>query len=155
MKILAASWGGGDRTQALRMAATLSKEMGAELHVAHIWTWLLPGAPEFIEPKHCKRQEEDAQQFVEASVRMVEAAGGIVAETHIRPGFPESEIIRLSGEIAADMVIVSKQRRGIIKRLLSDCKAERVARYATCPVVLVGQEVQENPLVSMDRESTF
>lgn len=146
MKLLAVSWGGEAPTPALRMAATLSREMGAELHVAHVWTLPLPGAPEFIESNHCERQEDDARRLLEAAVETVEAAGGSVTETHVRPGFPEREVIRLSQEIGADMVIVGKQRSGVIKRLLVGCKAERIARYAPCPVVLVGQE---SPLASV------
>ena len=41
------------------------------------------------------------------------------------------------------MIIVGKQRRGTLKRLLSGCAAERIARHAPCPVLLVGQEQGE------------
>ncbi|WP_235401641.1 universal stress protein [Rubrobacter aplysinae] len=145
MKVLAVSWGSEDPTSTLQTAATISEKMDAELHVAHIWTLLLPSAPEFIESTHCERQEENARRIVEAAVETVEAAGRTIAETHIRLGFPESEIIRLIGEIGAGMVIVGKRRGSLIKRLLAGCEVERIARYAPCPVVLVGPE---SPLVS-------
>ncbi len=146
MNILAVSWGCEVPTPALRMAATLSKEMSAELHVAHIWDLPLVCAPVFIEPTCYERQEEDARRFMEAAVRTAEAAGGIVAKTHVRMGWPVGEVPRLSGEIGADMVIMGKQRRGIVKRLLLGCEVERIARYAPCPVLLVGQE---GPTVSL------
>lgn len=145
MKLLAVSWGCEVSASALRKAATLSKEPGAELHVAHIWTLPLPYVPEFIESTHCARQEEDARRLLQAAIETVEAAGGIVAKTHVRSGFPESEVTRLSTELEADVVIVGKQKRGLVKRLLVGCAAERIARHSPCQVVLVGQE---NPLAS-------
>lgn len=145
VKLLAVSWGSEDPTPTLRTAATISEKMGAELHVAHIWTLLSPFAPEFIESTHCERQEENARRLVEAAVETVEAAGKTVAETHIRLGFPESEVIRLTEEIGAGLVIVGKRKGSLVKRLLAGCEAERIARHAPCPVVLVGQE---SPLTS-------
>lgn len=145
VKLLAVSWGCEVSTTALRRAATLSKEPGAELHVAHIWTLPLPYVPEFMESTHCARQEEEARRLMETAVETVEAAGGTVAGTHIGSGFPESEVIRLSEELGAETVIAGKQRRGVLKRLFVGCAAERIARYAPCPVVLVEQE---SPLAS-------
>lgn len=145
MKLLAVSWGSEVSTSALQRATALSKELGAELHVAHIWTLPLPYVPEFIESTHCERQEGDARRLIEAAVETVGAAGGTIAETYIRAGFLESETIRLSEEIGADMMVVGKRRLGVLKRLLVGCEAERIARYAPCPVVLVGPE---SPLAS-------
>ena len=151
MKILAVSWGREVPTPALRMAATLSKEIRAELHVAYLWAPPLVCAPVFIEPTYYEGQEEDARPFMEAAVETVEAAGGIVAKTHVRMGWPVGEVSRLSGEIGADMMIIGKQTRGIVKRLLLGCEVERIACYAPCPVLLVGQE---RPIVSLAREPT-
>src|SRR5215207_713910 len=95
MKILAVSWGREVPTPALRMAATLSKEIRAELHIAHLWAPPLVCAPVFIEPTYYERQEEDARPFMEAAVETVEAAGGIVAKTHVRMGWPVGEVPRL------------------------------------------------------------
>lgn len=51
----------------------------------------------------------------------------------------------MSEEIGADMMVVGKRRLGVLKRLLVGCEAERIARYAPCPVVLVGQRARSPP----------
>lgn len=140
MKLLVVSWGGEASTPALRRAAVLSEEAGAELHVAQIWALPLPYSPEFLEPAHCERQEEGARKLMEAALAVVEAAGGTVSQTHLRQGILEHEVIKLSRELPADRVILGKRRRSTLRRLLVGCESERIARYAPCPVVLVGEE---------------
>ena len=49
------------------------------------------------------------------------------------------------------MVIVGKQRRGVVEHWFFGCEAERIARYAPCPVLFVGQEITD---FSLTRELT-
>ena len=46
-----------------------------------------------VELTQCERQEEDARRFIEVAVEAVEAAGGTVARTYVRPGCREREVI--------------------------------------------------------------
>ena len=139
------TWGWEDPTPTLRTAARLSKKMDAELHVAYVWSLLPRGAPDFIDSPRYRTQEEDARQALGAQVRTVEAAGGIVAKTHLRLGVPEREAAELGEEVGADMVIVGSRRLGFIKRLFSDGEAERIVRCAPCSVLVVRQDCPQLP----------
>lgn len=145
LKVLVVTWGWEDPNPTLRTAARLSKKMDAELHVVYVWSLLPLDAPEFVDSTHYETQEEDARQALGAQVRTVEAAGGIVAKTHLRLGVPEREAAELGEEVGADMVIVGSRRLGFIKRLFSGGEAERIARRAPCSVLVVRQESPQIP----------
>ena len=140
MKVLVITWGWEDSGPTLRTAARLSKRMNAELHVAYVWSLSPRSSPEFIYSTHYGTQAEDAWQTLDDQVRTVEAAGGVVAETHLKLGVPERKAAELSEEVKADMVIVGSRKLGFIRRLFSGGEVERIACRAPCSVLVVRQE---------------
>jgi len=57
--------------------------------------------------------------------------------THIRVGDPAREIARLALDLDADVAIVGTHGRRGLARMMLGSVAERVLRYATCPVIVV------------------
>ena len=123
----------------------MSEKMDAELHIAYVWSLSPWGGLEFIDSTHYETQDGDARQALDARVRTVEAAGGVVAKAHLRFGVPEREATELGEEVGADMVIVGSRRLGLIKRLFSGSEAERIACRAPCSVLVVRQECPQIP----------
>ncbi len=139
------TWGQDNPIPTLRTAARLSTKMDAELHVAYVWSLLPRDAPEFIDSTHYRTQEEYARQTLGAQVRTVEAAGGIVAQAHLRSGVPVRVAAKFGEEVGADLVVVGSRRLGFIKRLFWGDEAERIARGAPCSVLVVRQELPQIP----------
>jgi nucleotide-binding universal stress UspA family protein len=56
---------------------------------------------------------------------------------HYRTGRPEREIVKLAKELGADLVVVPTEPASRWKRLLGGTVADKIARSAPCPVVVV------------------
>jgi len=57
--------------------------------------------------------------------------------THLRVGDPAREIARLALDLDADAMLVGTHGRRGLARMMLGSVAERVLRYATCPVIVV------------------
>lgn len=140
-RILLAADGSKDSRLALRMAAGLSGRLGAELHVVYvalISPWVLGGRLSDVEYRQLRQEQ---QGFLDELVERVEAAGGTVSEAHFRVGLrADEEIIRLSEELGADLVIVGSKGKRTIERALMGSDSESVVRYSRCPVLVVRGE---------------
>jgi hypothetical protein len=70
--------------------------------------------------------------MLDRQVDEIKKAGASVAEAHLRVGKPAEEILRLSGEIVAGLIVVGNQGLGgkfsRMKRFLMSSVSERVAR---------------------------
>ncbi|HEY6751003.1 MAG TPA: universal stress protein, partial [Rubrobacteraceae bacterium] len=82
----------------------------------------------------------EAQGVLDDQVQQVEAAGGKVAQTHLRLGRPVEEIVILADEIDAGLVVVGSRGLGGIRRLLLGSVSDGVVRHAHCPVLVVRQD---------------
>jgi nucleotide-binding universal stress UspA family protein len=56
---------------------------------------------------------------------------------HFRTGRPDRAIVQLAKEIDADLIVVAKQPTTTLQRFLGGSIADRIARDAPCPVVVV------------------
>jgi nucleotide-binding universal stress UspA family protein len=78
----------------------------------------------------------DAEITLDAGVRSAGATSATVKRM-VRRGHPAGEIIRGADEVAADLIVLGTHGRTAIARFLLGSTAERVARSASCPVLLV------------------
>jgi nucleotide-binding universal stress UspA family protein len=78
--------------------------------------------------------EESAKAAVDAVKKEGEALG-LKVETQIRKGSPGNEIIDASKDY--DLIVMGSIGRGGIARLLIGSVAERVVRFASCPVLVI------------------
>jgi nucleotide-binding universal stress UspA family protein len=141
-KILLATDGSEEARQATQAAAELSKDTGSEVHV----TYVLP-SPRELRGHHTysrdvmrsvlEQAEREARSFLEAQAKQVGESGGKVAETHLRAGEPDKEIVKLSEELGAGAIVIGSRGLGALKRALMGTVSESVVRHAHCPVFVV------------------
>ena len=146
-KILLATDGSPEAASAARMAITLSRSLGGELHVVYVG--VAPSAyaaaeSEILDYEFWKELREIAQneasQSVEEEVRKIEGTGGKVEMVHVAMGHPNSEILRIAEEIGADLVVVGSRGLGPLRRALMGSVSETVVGHAHCSVLVVRGE---------------
>jgi nucleotide-binding universal stress UspA family protein len=141
-KILVATDGSEEARQATQAAAELSKETGSEVHV----TYVLP-SPNELRGHHLyskevmnsvlERAEEEGRSFLEEQAEQLRSWGGKVAETHLRAGEPDKEIVKLSEELDVGTIVIGSRGLGALKRALMGSVSESVVTHAHCPVFVV------------------
>jgi len=97
-KILLATDGSPEAASAARMAITLSRSLGGELHVVYVGvapSTYAAAESEILDYEFWKVLREfahnDASQSAEEEIRKIEGAGGKVEMVHVAVGHPESE----------------------------------------------------------------
>ena len=140
--ILLATDGSEEARRATQAAAELSKDTGSEVHV----TYVLP-SPTALRGHHTysrevmrsvlEQAEEEARSFLEEQSKQVGAYGGKVAETHLKAGEPDKEIVKLSEELGVGTIVIGSRGLGAVRRALMGGVSESVIRHAHCPVFVV------------------
>ena len=138
-RILVATDGSREAELALTTAADLAKSTDSELHVVHVGELPLVYHPE----RHAYRaeyeeHEKEAQQLLEAQLERIEGAGAtLLAQTHLRMGRADEEIVELAQSIDAGMIVMGSRGQGRLRRALVGSVSESVVRHAHCPVCIV------------------
>ncbi len=152
-KILVATDGSDDSTLAVQAAVDLSNETGAELHVVHVGEShpMYPPPASGPPPSTPSPDEirQTAQRLLDKQVKEIEGMGGKTAEAHLRMGRPAEEILRLSEDIVAGLIVVGNQglsgRFSRMRRFLMGSVSESVTRYARCSVMVVRKDLYDRP----------
>ena len=154
-KILLATDGSEDAAHATEVAVELSKITGSELHVVYVGkdayseTFAYPEStdPGWVEQEDPVLIKELGQQFeqmarriLDAEVEKVQAAGGTVAQAHLRMGTAATEITDLAEEMSVGLVVVGSRGLGGIRRALVGSVSDAVSRHAHCPVLIARKE---------------
>ena len=126
VKILLATDGSEDAALVARVAISLAKETSAELQVVHVAEThhvYLPrtGGP-LPSPRADEEVKKEHQALLNHEVEQIKQVGGNVTEAHLRVGKPAEEILRVSEEIIAGLIVVGNQglgkKFGRLKRFL-------------------------------------
>lgn len=80
---------------------------------------------------------QQAQPFLDQQVERIKEGGVSVAETHLLRGDPDKEIVHLSEEIGAGLIIMGSRGLGGVRRALMGSVSDSVVRHAHCPVMIV------------------
>ena len=148
VKILVGTDGSEDSMLAARAAISIARATGAELHVVHV-------GPAHVYPPHTagptpptgtdEEIRRQAQEVLDWQVDEIEKEGGEIAKAHLRIGKPYEEILHVSEEIVAGLIVVGNQGFGQkfsrLKRFLMGSTSENVSRYA-----LLGDGGTQGPL---------
>jgi nucleotide-binding universal stress UspA family protein len=150
-KVVLAIDGSEEASRAAEAAVELCEKTGSELHVVHVGedfyltavtdldmvaqTWV---AQEYAESE--TNFEQIAREVLDAEVEKVEAAGGTVAQAHLRVGRADAEIVDLAEEIKAGLVVLGSRGLGGVKRALMGSVSYSVVRHAHCPVLVVRRQ---------------
>jgi len=141
-KILLATDGSKEAHQAAQAAAELSKETGSEVHIAYVVPSLAELRGHHVYSREVMRSifdqaEREARSFLEEQAEQIGASGGKVAETHLRKGEPDKEIVKLSEELGVGTIVIGSRGLGALRRALMGGVSESVVRHAHCPVFVV------------------
>ena len=60
-----------------------------------------------------------------------------VADTHLVRGRPDTEIVHLSEEVGAGLIVIGSRGLGGVRRALTGSVSDSVIRHAHCPVLVV------------------
>ncbi|MDP9475737.1 MAG: universal stress protein, partial [Actinomycetota bacterium] len=114
-KVLLATDGTPDSEAATTLAVALASREGAELHVVHVGYAAfsttgttvgggsLPGQP-------AGYAEQQARMLLEEGAERIREAGGDVCGSHLRMGQPAQEVVGLSEEMGADLLVIGSGR---------------------------------------------
>jgi nucleotide-binding universal stress UspA family protein len=134
-RVLLATDGSPDAAFAAQSAIELCERTGSELHVVHVG--------EYLPTLYAQTEEEpaqlraDAQRLLEEQLERIRAAGGQVAQVHLRLGRPAEQIVKLSEEIGAGVVVIGSRGLSALRRAVLGSVSESVVRHAHCPVFVV------------------
>ena len=121
-KILLATDGSEEATLAAQTAIDLANKTGSVLHV--VYARIPPYSRAFYEGyeegvdvgAYLQDESEEltrrGQGLLDERVRKIEAAGGSVAQAHLRVGKPDVEITALAEEIGAGVIVVGSRGLG-------------------------------------------
>lgn len=122
-----------------RHAAWLAQQSAGTLHLAHIVENPLDPIYKPEEVQHWVVVEHASKRACE----MLEEAArtclpvGMPRELHILAGDPSEKLVELAQTIGADLIVMSTHGTSSIAHLLLGDIAEKVARHARCPVLLI------------------
>jgi nucleotide-binding universal stress UspA family protein len=148
-KIVLATDGSEDANQAARTAADLAQKTSSELHVVYVGgegfyetplvdlatlepTWIAREYPDLV-----SNLERTERELLDNEIEQVRAAGGMVAQAHLRMGEAAPEIVDLAEEIGAGLIVMGSRGQSGIKRALLGSVSESVVKHAHCPVLVV------------------
>ncbi|MBV9454557.1 MAG: universal stress protein [Rubrobacter sp.] len=140
-KILLATDDSEEATLAAQTALDLADKTGSELHIVYVEPvgYVGPGTPLLadIPAPSLDELSQEAQKILDTRLQQIKAAGGTVAETHVKLGKPDEEIVTLSEGIGVGLIVMGSRGRGGLRRALIGSVSDSVARHAHCPVLIV------------------
>lgn len=129
--VLVATDGSPDAETALTAAAELCRRTGGHLHVAHV----LPDVNVPLSGDLTRFEEAGENLLEEAAARI--SGTGVRVERHLLSGVPFREIVRLSEEVRASLVVMGSRGLGLLGRLTLGSVAEAVCHHARSPVLVL------------------
>ena len=142
--ILLATDGSDEGKLATQAATELSRDTGSELHVVYV----LPSPaqlighhlyPDDVRESLIGGAERDAETFLKDQAEQIGSDGGKVAETHLRSGDPDKEIIRAAESLGVGLIVIGSRGLGALSRALIGSVSDSVVKHAHCPVLVVRQ----------------
>lgn len=127
--------------EALRQACWLAERFGAELHVLHVLTEIVPTGPDplmmpVMPPKFYQDDEDKARKTLESVVKC-DWGNPQSVKTAVRWGSAAEAIVDYAAEQAIDLIVISTHGRTGLSHILLGSVAERIVREAPCPVLTI------------------
>jgi len=127
--------------EALRQACWLAERFGAELHVLHVLTEIVPTGPDplmmpVMPPQFYQDDENRAQKALEGVIKPSWEKPASV-KTAVRWGSAAEAIVDYATEQGIDLIVISTHGRTGLSHILLGSVAERIVREAPCPVLTI------------------
>ena len=143
--ILVATDGSEEAKLALTTSADLAKSTNSELHIAYVFPTAvqrpfpnpITSRPTEVLEHELEEAMGQARSFLDREVEQVTGEGVEVADTHLVRGRPDKEIVHLSEEIDAGLIVMGSRGLGGVRRALMGSVSDSVVRHAHCPVLIV------------------
>jgi universal stress protein A len=124
--------------KALEYAVSFAKQFGADVMLLHVVV-AVPPPPQMLvmetENLRSKYHEEAARRLSDWRQKVVSRAS---VKAAIRQGVSaHQEIVAAAQECDSDLIVIGNHGRTGLARVLTGSTAERVVRYAPCPVLVV------------------
>jgi nucleotide-binding universal stress UspA family protein len=151
-KILIPTDGSEDANYAALKGLSLAKLIGAKVTAVHVIEHphyfgeaLAVGDMIPVEPPEMKESKmfQGLERIAQKAVDFIKEEGdkiGVEVETKIIEGHPADLIAKLSDEY--DLIVVSALGRSCMSDLLMGSVADKVARHAKCPVLVIRQKAK-------------
>ena len=127
-------------------AADLARSTGSELHIviifqeaAYVHPYYEARLPKVAEQLRQQAREE-IQKMLDEQMRGIQESGVEVTEAHLRTGEPDGEIVALSEELGAGLIVIGSRGLGGVRRTLMGSVSDSVIRHAHCAVLVVRPE---------------
>jgi nucleotide-binding universal stress UspA family protein len=144
-RILVATDGSEEAALALTTAADLAKSTNSELHVAYVFPTAeqrpfrnpITSRPREVLEQERAQARHQAQEFLDREVEQVKGEGVTVADSHLVMGRPDRELVHLSEDLDAGLIVMGSRGQGGVRRALMGSVSDSVVRHAHCPVLIV------------------
>ncbi|MCS7166712.1 MAG: universal stress protein [Gemmatales bacterium] len=123
---------------AWQTACALARFYGARLVALHVVFPLTAAYTEVIPTEAIEQQIASGRQALE---QLEPTEAGLAVEKRLETGDPVEMILRVAGELPADLIVMGSHGRTGLARLLMGSVAEQVVRKAPCPVLVVKRPI--------------
>jgi nucleotide-binding universal stress UspA family protein len=135
-KVLALIDGSEISRQAIRYAVEICDRFNAELFLLTV----IEPLPSYVEAKVAKDLLNEAEDRMQQEIRTCSSyceTAGIGCRSTVRRGVPYLAITDFAREIDADLIVLSTRGRSGVSKALLGGVAEKVIRFADCPVMTI------------------
>jgi len=140
-KVLAPSDFSPHAANAVRYACGLAERLGAELHLLHVLSAIIPTGPEplfapVLPPESFRDSEEASTRALKT---LLDPSWGSppAVEVAVRWESPVEGIVSYAREAAIDLIVIATHGRTGLSHVLLGSVAERIVREAPCPVLTI------------------
>ncbi|MBI3849936.1 MAG: universal stress protein [Verrucomicrobia bacterium] len=127
--------------QALPYALSLADQFGADLTLVHVVPETLPASISHIGIVLEEKRLIAAAKKALAQFREQELGTNLKVETVVLSGCPYLKLCEVARTLPCDLIITSTHGRTGLKHFLLGSTAERVVRFAPCPVLTVREQL--------------
>jgi nucleotide-binding universal stress UspA family protein len=144
--------------EALKQAVDLAKALKAKITLLNVFETFFPAPPlpSAADPPGVYQWLENVKNEERRKLRVAAETAereGVEVAVLFKEGNPSAEIVRCAQEIKADLIVLGTHGRKGLSHALIGSVAERVARHAPCPVLIV-REKSEQKHSKNDKEET-
>jgi nucleotide-binding universal stress UspA family protein len=138
-KILIATDGSETSQKAVKMGVELASKHGAKIMAVYVAdTSRLGYLPDYIQYSGMIRdlmlkEGKESTDYIEEIAK----TAGVACENLILEGKPSDELLRVSRESGADLMVMGSVGRGGLDRFLLGSVAEKVVQHSKIPIMLV------------------
>ena len=126
---------------ALEIACELAEGRGATLHLLHV-ARVPPQDMDVPLPFDADPRWERAARAKLERIAREKLEGKVRYQLHVVSGTPDDDVVRMAGELGADLVVMATHGRKGLSHFMLGSVAERVMREADCPVLTMRNKVK-------------